>query len=179
MNRNLDVVGGGLRSGLPSGYMTSKTLVLGMGNPILCDDGVGLLVAKAAAARCPRNDVAFAEASVGGVRLLNVIEGYRRVIMVDAMKTPEGTPGELHRLHPNDLPASLHASSTHDVSLPGALALGRRLGLTLPEDEGLVIIGIEVEDVQTFGEECTPAVMEAIPRAVEAVLAELDDVSPV
>lgn len=159
--------------------MTSETLVLGMGNPILCDDGVGILVAQAVAARCPRNDVAFAEASVGGVRLLSVIEGYRRVIMVDAMKTPGGTPGELHRLCPNDLPASLHASSTHDVSLPGALALGRRLGMTLPEDEGLVIIGIEVEDVQTFGEECTPAVEEAIPRAVEAVLAELDDLSPV
>lgn len=151
--------------------------MLGMGNPILCDDGVGILVAQAVAARCPRDDVAFAEASVGGMRLLSIIDGYERVIIVDAMKTPEGTPGEVHRLHPHDLPASLHASSTHDVSLPGALALGRRLGLTLPDDEGLVIIGIEVEDIQTFGEECTPAVVEAIPRAVEAVLEELDNFS--
>lgn len=159
--------------------MTSKTLVLGMGNPILRDDGVGILVTQAVAARYPRDDVTFAEASIGGIRLLSVLEGYERVIIVDAMKTPDSTPGELRRLHAHDLPASLHASSTHDVSLPGALALGRRLGMTLPEDESLVIIGIEVEDVLTFGEECTPAVVEAIPRAVEAVLAELDELSPV
>ena len=157
--------------------MTAKTLVLGMGNPILRDDGVGILVAQAAAARCPRDDVVFVEASVGGMRLLNVLAGYERVIMVDAIKTPDGTPGELYRLYPSDLPASLHANSTHDLSLPGALALGRSLGLALPKDESLVIIGIEVEDVLTFGEECTPAVVEAIPRAVEAVLAELDDLS--
>jgi hydrogenase maturation protease len=76
-------------------------------------------------------------------------------------------------LLPNGLRASLHAGSTHDLSLLGALALGRGAGLTLPRDEDLVIIAIEVEDVLTFGETCTPAVAAAIPRAVEAVLAEL------
>lgn len=63
--------------------------------------------------------------------------------------------------------------STHDLSLPGALALGRSLGMALPADEQLVIIVVEVEQVLTFGEECTPAVAEAIPRAVDAVLEEL------
>jgi Ni,Fe-hydrogenase maturation factor len=71
------------------------------------------------------------------------------------------------------LKMSLHSGSTHDLSLLGALALGRGMGMQLPDDEGFVIIAIEVEDVLTFGEECTPAVAEAIPRAVEVVLAEL------
>ena len=53
-------------------------------------------------------------------------------------------------------------------------ALGRGMGLTLPKDEDFVIIAIEAEDVLTFGEECTPTVEAAIPRAVEAVLAELE-----
>ena len=150
-----------------------KTLVLGLGNTILSDDGVGIHVAQAAAAQCQQDDVIFAEASVGGMRLLEVISGYERVIMVDAIQTPNGKPGDIYRLHPHDLRASLHSGSTHDLALPGALALGQSLGMMLPDDENLIIIAIEVEDVLTFGEECTPAVAEAVPRAVEAVLAEL------
>jgi hydrogenase maturation protease len=149
-----------------------KTLVLGMGNTILCDDGVGIYVVWEAARQCQRDDVIFAETSVGGMRLLDVIAGYDRIIMVDAIKTAAGNPGDIRRLHPGDLP-TLHSGSTHDLSLTGALALGRGMGMKLPEDEDFVIIAIEVEEVWTFGEACTPAVTEAIPRAVETVLAEL------
>ncbi len=160
-----------------------KTLVLGMGNTILCDDGIGIYVAREAAERFSRddvndvndvNDVDFAEASVGGLRLLDVIGGYERIVMVDAILPGEGSePGAVRRLSLNDLRLSLHSGSTHDLSLPGALALGRGMGLTLPEDDDFVIIAIAVDDVLTFGETCTPTVEAAIPRAVEAVLAEL------
>ena len=145
-----------------------------MGNTILCDDGVGIYVVQEAAKQFQRDDVNFTDASVGGMRLLDVLRGYERVVMVDAIQTRDGKPGDVYRLGPNDLKVSLHAGSTHDLSLPGALALGRGMGLTLPDDEHFVIIAIEVEDVLTFGEECTPAVEEAIPQAVEAVLAELE-----
>jgi hydrogenase maturation protease len=151
-----------------------KTLVLGLGNTILTDDGVGIHVVREVAARCARDDVAFAEASVGGLRLLDVIRGYRRIILVDAIQTKNGQPGEIHHLHPNDLQASLHSGSTHDLSLPGALALGRGLGMTLPTDEDLSIVAIEVADVLTFSETCTQAVAEAIPLAADWVLAALD-----
>ena len=152
-----------------------KILVLGLGNPILSDDGVGIHVARAVAKHCSRDDVTLTEASVGGLRLLDVVAGYERIIMVDAIQTRDGKPGDLYRLSPNDLKVSLHSGSTHDLSLPGALALGRNLGMTLPDDEAIVIIAVEVEDVLTFGEECTLAVAAAIPHAVEAVLAELED----
>jgi hydrogenase maturation protease len=152
-----------------------NTLVLGLGNPLLTDDGVGILVVQgAAAARCQRDDVTFAEASVGGLRLLDCLAGYERVIIVDAIQTRAGRPGDVHRLHPNDLPATTHSGSTHTLSLPDVLALGRGLGLALPEDRAIAIVAIEVEDALTFGEACTPAVAAAIPRAVEAVLAELE-----
>jgi hydrogenase maturation protease len=150
-----------------------KTLVLGLGNTILTDDGIGIYVVREAAARCIQDDVTFAEASVGGLRLLDVIAGYERIIMVDAIQTCDGEPGDMYRLHSGDLRASLHSGSTHDLSLPGALALGRGMGMALAEDESIVIIAIEVEDVLTFGEMCTPAVAAAIPRAVETVLDEL------
>jgi hydrogenase maturation protease len=118
--------------------------------------------------------VAFAEASIGGLRLLDTIAGYERVIMVDAIQTRDGKPGNIYRLHPNGLRASLHSGSSHDLSLAGELALGRGMGMTLPDDEFISIIAIEVEDVLTFGETCTPVVAAAIPRAVEAVLANLE-----
>ncbi len=151
-----------------------KTLVLGLGNPILTDDGIGIHVVREVSARNRREGVDFAEASVGGLRLLDLIAGYERVILVDAIQTPEGKPGDIYRLSPGDLRASLHAGSTHDLSLPGALTLGRSLGLALPRDEDMVIIAVEVEDVLTFGEECRPAAAAAIPRAAEAVLRELE-----
>jgi hydrogenase maturation protease len=150
-----------------------KTLVLGLGNPILTDDGIGIHVVRELMARPLPNNVICNEASLGGLRLLEVITGYERVIIVDAIQTPDGKPGDIYRLRADDLRASLHAGSTHDLSFAGALRLGRSMGMALPNDENIIIFAIEVVDVLTFGEECTPEVVSAIPRAVEAVLAEL------
>lgn len=149
------------------------TLVLGLGNPILTDDGVGIHVVRAVAERCRQADVDFAEVSVGGLRLLEIIAGYSRVILVDAIQTPDGCPGALYRLHPNDLRASSHTGSSHDLSLPGALALGRGLGLPLPQDDAITILAVEVEDTLTFGEQCSHPVQAAIPQVVQRVLAEI------
>jgi hydrogenase maturation protease len=156
-----------------------KILILGLGNPILTDDGVGIHVVRALAKGplLPSN-VEWAEASVGGLRLLSAISGCERVILVDAIQTPEGRPGDIYRLHPHDLKTSRHVGSTHDLSLPGALSLGRRLGMSLPEDPSITIVAVQVEDVLTWGEECTPSVAVAIPRVVEAVLAELQTSRP-
>ena len=157
-------------------YPIPNTLVLGLGNPILTDDGVGIHVVRAAAAYyTPANGVTFAEASVGGLRLLDALAGYERVILVDAIQTQGGQPGDVYRLAASDLPASLHSGSTHDLSLPAALDLGRRLGMALPTDDALILVAVEVEDVLTFGETCTPAVAEAIPHVVQLVL---DQISP-
>jgi len=152
-----------------------KTLILGLGNPILTDDGIGIHVVRALEARSLPSHVTCAEASIGGLRLLSVIAGYERVILVDAIQTPEGKVGDIYRLHPQDLRTSLHAGSTHDLTLPGALTLGRSLRMALPEDQAITIIAIQADDVLTLGEECIPSVRAAIPRAVEAVLTELEE----
>jgi hydrogenase maturation protease len=154
-----------------------KTLVLGLGNPILTDDGVGIYVVREAASRLAHHasdsEVAFVEASVGGLRLLDVLAGYDGVILVDAIQTRAGRPGDVYRLHPGDLRQSLHSGSSHDLSLADALALGRRLGITLPDDESILILAVEVEDVLTFGEACTSRVAQAVPQVVDLVMAEI------
>jgi hydrogenase maturation protease len=151
-----------------------STLVLGLGNPILTDDGIGIHVVRQVAARCDRPDVTFAEASVGGLRLLEVITGYDRLILVDAIQTPGGVPGAIYRLCADDVRTSLHAGSTHDLSFSGALAFGRGMGMMLPADEAIVIIAIEAAEALTFGEMPTPPLAAAIPRAIEVVLDNLD-----
>lgn len=151
-----------------------KTLVLGLGNPILTDDGVGIHIVRAVARRCSSNQsVVFAEASVGGLRLLDVIEGYDRLVLVDAIQTHANQPGTMHRLHPGDLKQSLHSGSTHDLPLAEVLGLARHLGLRIPRDEEISIVAIEVEDVVSLGETCTPAVTRSIPDALRTVMAEL------
>jgi len=146
-----------------------KTLVLGLGNPILSDDGVGIHIVRALAGRLNRPNVDVAEASLGGLRLLDTVVGYDRLILVDAIRAG-GRAGQVYRLSTKDLLSSLHSTSSHDLSLPAAMELGRRLGMALPEDEAITILAVEVEDVITFGETCTPHVQAAIPRVAQMVL---------
>lgn len=153
---------------------TMKTLVIGLGNPILTDDGVGVKVAYAVRDRLApagRDDVTVTEAGVGGLRLMEMMVGYDRVILVDAIQTPDGQPGAVRRLTLDDVASALptqHSASTHDMNLPTALEMGRRLGLALPGS--IEILAVEAADVITFGETCTPAVAAAIPVVTEIVL---------
>jgi hydrogenase maturation protease len=150
-----------------------RTLVLGLGNPLVSDDSVGLWVAeelKSLLAGRPEVDVD--EDYWGGLRLMERMVGYDRAIVVDAICTG-AEPGTIHRFKPDAL-ATQRSASAHDMNLRTALELGRRAEVHLPADEEILLIGIEAEDVINFSEECTPAVRAAIPRAVEAVLEALD-----
>jgi len=147
-----------------------KTRLLGLGNPMLSDDGVAIHIVRALAQdpRCAGADVA--EASVGGLRLLDLIIGYDRVVLVDAIQTRGGQAGEIYRLRVADLTETLHSGSSHDLSLTGALWLGRSLNMRLPPDDGIHIVAVEAADVRTFAEACTRPVAAAIPEAIEAVV---------
>ena len=149
-----------------------KTLIIGLGNTILRDDGVGIRAVRVISERVgTREDVDVVELSVGGMRLMEEMAGYDRVLLIDAMMTGKNAPGSVSRLDIDDLAMSLHTSSTHDTSLACALEGGRKLGIKLPSE--LVIWGIEAGDVNTFGEDVTPEVGAAIPHVVEEVLEEL------
>ncbi len=97
--------------------------------------------------------------------------GFERALVVDAIKTSGGRPGDVYRLVPEDLPESLHAFTVHDVSLRGALDAGAKMGLPLPGN--IVIVAIEAGDITPLRETCTPEVQRAIPQAVGLVLREL------
>ena len=150
-----------------------KTLVLGLGNPLLTDDGVGLRVARELRTRlCGRPDVVVEEDYWGGLRLMERMVGFDRSIVIDAICTG-GEPGTIRCLRVQDMPTQ-HTASAHDATLSTALSFGHRVGASLPDPDDVLVVAVEAADVTSFGEECTPQVDAAIPRAVETVLRELD-----
>jgi F420-non-reducing hydrogenase large subunit len=150
-----------------------KTLVVGLGNPLLTDDRAGLLVARRLRERlADRPDVDVAEDFHGGLHLMERMVGYGRAIVVDAIRTGGG-PGTLHRLRVDGLPTQ-HSASGHDANLKTALEFGRAVGARLPRDEDVLILGIEAAEVEVFGTRCTPPVERAVQGAVEAVVRVLE-----
>lgn len=150
-----------------------KTLVLGLGNPILTDDGVGPLVAKEIQGRVDQKEVTVMETSQAGLSLLDLLAGYDKAIIIDSIQTLGGKAGQIYRLDAGALNATRHAVSTHDINLATALELGSKLGLALPKQ--IDIFAIEVADTTTFSEECTPSVREVIPVCAEMIIRELKE----
>jgi len=149
-----------------------KTLILGLGNPILSDDSVGLRVARELANRFNQPDVTVMETSVAGLDFLDLLVGYDKAIIIDAIQTKGGKVGQVYQFEPEAFDATRHASTPHDVNFATALELGNRLGLDLPQR--ITIFAIEVQNVSSFSEECTPEVMTAIPLCVKMIIQELN-----
>jgi hydrogenase maturation protease len=150
-----------------------KTLVIGLGNPILGDDGVGWRVAEQIArATADRSDVEVDCVALGGLSLMERLTGCERVILVDSIFTGEKPTGTVIPFLLTELPdlSSGHTTAVHDTSLRNALKVGRSMDIPLPRDEDVLIITIEAENVYDFSETLSPPVEAAVPQAVEAVL---------
>ncbi len=151
-------------------------LIIGLGNPLVTDDSVGLRVAAELKPRLAgRSDVEVSEDYWGGLRLMERMIGFDRVIVVDAIQTG-AAPGTIHHLTPEGI-ATQRSTSAHDVNLSTALEFGRQAGVRLPDNQHIRLVGVEAEDILTFGQPCTPAVEAAIPQAVEAVMELLASIS--
>ncbi len=157
-----------------------KTLILGLGNPILGDDGVGWVVADKirAVLSDPKSGIADPQAvevdtaSLGGLSLMERLTDAERVILVDAIFTSKKPVGTVSKFTLSELPdlSAGHSASAHDTSLRNALNVGRSMDIPLPEDENVFIVAIEAKNVYDFSQELSPAVAEAVPQAVKAVI---------
>lgn len=144
-------------------------LIVGLGNPILSDDRVGLEVARALFARLPPGAAELREASVGGIELLPLLEGRRRVLLVDAVEPGRLAPGEVVEIAPVELERRYPPMSPHNAGFAHCVAFARACGLEMPDD--VRIFGIGVRDPYTLGERCSPEVERAVPR-IAALLEE-------
>ena len=156
-----------------------KTLVVGLGNPILGDDAIGWRVAEVVESHLKKKTdldaagIEFDYLSLGGLSLMERFIGYERAIIVDSIQTQNGEMGQVYSFAIEALPdlSAGHTTAAHDTSLQTALALGRQMGAELPDD--VQVVAVEADRVFDFSDELTPAVAAAIPEAAAAVFALL------
>jgi len=148
-----------------------STLLLGMGNPILSDDAVGVRLATDFAARLgsvPGLKV-ITECSVGGLNLLDALAGHERAIVLDSVWTAGGTPGDWYHFDATALGETMNLAGIHDVNFATALELGRRLGHDIPAPSAIDVFAVEVKDVSIFSQEMTPELEARYPAFAEAI----------
>lgn len=151
------------------------TIVVGLGNPILGDDGVGWHVAKKVLEHIEDNPLTGQKIvvdylSLGGLSLMEHLIGYDRAVIIDAIDTGILPLGSVRCLPLEELPdnSAGHITAVHDTSLQTALHIGRAMEAHLPQE--IIVVGIESPNVYDFSEELSPAVAAAVPTAVEKVL---------
>ena len=142
-----------------------NTLILGIGNPILSDDGIGIKIARKLKEENHELDVE--ETSEAGIALLDLVAGYDKLIIIDSIKTEQGNLGELYRLELEDLNPATDFSSSHGVDIATAFKIGRELRCQMPRY--ISIYAIEVENNTTFGEECTEELEKRIPLITKQI----------
>ena len=155
-----------------------KTLIVGLGNPILGDDGVGWHIAKLVGQKIQAESLDLEQVdidslSLGGLSLMEHLVGYDRAILIDAIHIERGPLGSVYRFMLEELPdpGAGHTSSVHDTTLQTALKMGRTLGMKLPDQ--ITVIAIEAHIDYTFTESLSPPVAAAVPVAAEMVLEAL------
>ena len=146
-------------------------MVLGVGNLLFTDEGVGIHAVKTLLERYEfSQNVSIEDGGVLGINLLGIISEADDLIVVDAIRNG-GAPGTLYRLEGDDIPKRILAkNSLHQVDLLEALTLCQALD-KVPET---VIVGVEPEDIETLSLELTPPVQEKMDDLIAMVLKELD-----
>ncbi len=145
-------------------------VILGVGNPVLSDDAVGLAVAgRVREILGDAPDVAVRESERGGLDLVELLEGADVAVVVDALLDPGHPPGTVLPLDLEEVRTTTHLHGAHGVDLPTAVSVGRRLGVAMPAS--VRIVGVVVEDALTLGEGLTPAVAAAVEPAARLAVA--------
>jgi hydrogenase maturation protease len=149
-----------------------KTLVLGIGNDILGDDGVGIHVARAVARKISAKEARVEETGAAGLSLLELVKGHERLIIADAILTDNTEVGKIHRLTLKDLAKTNNSITPHDAALVTTLEIGNSLFPgEMPRE--VVVYGVQTSNVEQFSGKMSPAVKAAVPEVVRLILAEI------
>lgn len=141
------------------------TLVLCLGNALRKDDAVALRTADLLEAAPPAGAV-IRRTAAAGLYLLDEMDGFDRVVVVDAVRTLRHPPGTVLSFPLEDL-RSPEGPSPHSIGLPSALARARDAGAPVPSR--IHVVAVEVRDLDEVGEGLGPEVARAVPAAAEAV----------
>jgi len=146
-----------------------KTLVLGLGNELLGDDAVGIIVTRELCKQLSEplsHKVKFVATNSFGYALLDLIEGYDRLIIIDSIKVAPDEVGSICVFDLDDIPSG--TSPPHELSLKDLISIGKQIGLEMPSDVKVIAIGVEGSYSQL-----SERVREALPKIVEDTKSQL------
>jgi hydrogenase maturation protease len=150
--------------------MSSDCVIVGIGNTLAGDDGIGPRAVEFLRGKIPR-DVGLVEGQVYGLDLLPVLEGYDRAIFIDGIDLGD-EPGAIYRFSPEDVAQKLPAPSLsmHDTGLYDLIVAAKMLDQC---PSRITIIAVQVKSME-MGEELSEEVRDSLPRIHRLVLEEID-----
>lgn len=148
----------------------SAIRIIGLGNELRGDDAIGLLVARRLH-QTIRTCAEVIEAEMVGVDLIDLMEGARVAILIDAARSGQG-PGTIHRLDASAGPIArqIFPHSSHAFGISEALELARVLGVLPPR---VVVYGIEAGNTEA-GQALSSPVAKALDEVVERIVQECE-----
>ncbi len=149
---------------------TPRILVLGVGNPLMRDDGIGPRVVELLLAgyEFPDN-VDIVDAGTMSYAILDLVRSADKLVVVDAMRETDRPAGTVMRLTPAEIAPNQVPHSAHDVALIDILHTAEFMGHT-PD---AIAIGVQIDTIEDWVLELSPAAESALPIATAAVLDEL------
>jgi hydrogenase maturation protease len=118
-------------------------------------------------------NISFMTAASGGLDILELIKDYKKVIIIDAIKTKDGIPGSIYYLTPDNFKETLHISSFHDVSFLTALQVAEKLNIQIPSH--IDIIAIEIVEDLTFSSEFSKPISDKYEEIYKEILASVQE----
>lgn len=149
--------------------LQEKLVVIGLGNPILSDDGIGPRVVNDLQRLLASPRIDYRTCSAGGLEMLDLLQGYGSAVIIDGIRTRKGVPGTVHQFDLHELPGTRHIANLHAVGLPTAIAMAEHLGLPLPRP--IRVVAIEIVEDLVASERFTPALAARYP----SIVAEIGD----
>ena len=156
-----------------------RTVVLGLGNPVLSDDGVGLAVVAALQrllAETPVRGVDVLGTTRAGFELIDILRGYARGVLVDCIVLPDPHPGRVRRLTVDGVSGCARLVNAHEMSVGTAFRLAEQMGIPMPGE--VEIIAIEAGDTSTISERLTPPVQAVVEPLAREIYEHLKQAEP-
>ncbi len=147
-----------------------KSLIVGLGNPIMGDDAIGCRCAEAIeVALCPQEleTVEVIQFFRGGISLMERLIGYECVLIIDSITGSGMKPGAVKKLTLDEIP-SYTVNSPHDGSLKNAIEFGKLMGAELPRR--VDILAVEIEPKFEFSDQLSALVEAGIPQVLQLAL---------
>jgi hydrogenase maturation protease len=147
------------------------TLILGLGNDILTDDGIGPKLVQKLEKDLIQANVVLKTAAVGGLEIIEQIKDYRKVIIIDGIKKTNGVPGTVYHMSTGNYKETLHLSNFHDLTFLAALQLAEQMEIPTPEQ--IEILAIEIIEDLVFSNKFSQAIEKKYEQIYREVLEEV------